>query len=55
MKLGLHIYNFTWPDGPPQLGSVLAEVASAADEAGFDRISVMDHFWQIGGVGPVEA
>jgi len=36
------------------LGTVLAEVASAADEAGFDRISVMDHLWQIGVHGPPE-
>ena len=48
MKLGLHISNFTWPEGTPRLGAVLADVASAADEAGFERISVMDHLWQIG-------
>jgi F420-dependent oxidoreductase-like protein len=29
-------------------------VASAADEAGFERISVMDHLWQIRGIGPPE-
>jgi F420-dependent oxidoreductase-like protein len=49
MKLGLHIFDFTWPGGAPALGSALAELASAADEAGFDRISVMDHLWQIFG------
>ncbi|GIF17682.1 F420-dependent oxidoreductase-like protein [Actinoplanes tereljensis] len=54
MKLGLHISNFTWPDGAPRLASVLADVASAADEAGFERISVMDHVWQIGVNGPPE-
>ena len=54
MRLGLHISNFTWPDGPPRLGAVLADVASAADEAGFERISVMDHLWQIGVIGPPE-
>ena len=54
MKLGLHISNFTWPEGAPRLGAVLADVAAAADEAGFDRISVMDHVWQIRGVGPAE-
>jgi F420-dependent oxidoreductase-like protein len=54
MKLGLHIPDFTWPDGPPRLGAQLAEVASAADEAGFDRLSVMDHVWQIGHNGPPE-
>jgi F420-dependent oxidoreductase-like protein len=54
MRLGLHISNFTWPEGAPRLGTVLAEVASAADEAGFDRISVMDHLWQIAVIGPPE-
>jgi F420-dependent oxidoreductase-like protein len=54
VRLGLHIANFTWPEGAPRLGAVLADVASAADEAGFDRISVMDHVWQIGVVGPPE-
>ena len=43
MKLGLHIADFTWPGGAPRLGPQLAEIAAAADEAGFDRISVMDH------------
>ncbi|GAA2865988.1 LLM class F420-dependent oxidoreductase [Actinoplanes cyaneus] len=54
MKLGLHISNFTWPDGPAKLAPTLAEIASAADEAGFERISVMDHLWQIGVIGPPE-
>ena len=54
MKLGLHISNFTWPDGAPRLGPVLADIATAADEAGFERISVMDHLWQIGVIGPPE-
>ena len=54
MKLGLHISNFTWPDGAPRLGAVLADVAATADDAGFERISVMDHLWQIGVIGPPE-
>ena len=54
MRLGLHISNFTWPQGAPRLAAVLADVASAADEAGFERISVMDHLWQIGVIGPPE-
>jgi F420-dependent oxidoreductase-like protein len=54
MRLGLHISNFTWPEGAPRLGPVLAEIATAADEAGFERISVMDHLWQIAVIGPPE-
>jgi F420-dependent oxidoreductase-like protein len=52
LKLGIHISDFTWPDGPQRLGDNLATVARAADEAGFDRLSVMDHMWQIGHLGP---
>lgn len=54
MKLGLHIPDFTWPNGPERLGPELAEVVSTADAAGFDRISVMDHVWQIRSVGEPE-
>ena len=54
MKLGLHIPDYTWPGGPASLGHDLARVAGAAEEAGFDRVSVMDHFFQIGHLGPPE-
>lgn len=54
MRLGLHIPDFTWPGGAPALRGRLAAVASAADKAGIDRISVMDHVWQIGHIGPPE-
>jgi F420-dependent oxidoreductase-like protein len=54
MRLGLHVPDFTWSGGPERLGSDLAEIAAAAETAGFDRISVMDHFWQIGTIGPPE-
>ena len=54
MKVGLHIADFTWDGGPPELGSRLGEIARRAEEAGVDRISVMDHVWQIGHLGPPE-
>src|SRR5207249_11220704 len=46
MKLGLHLYDFSWPGGASQLGPTLVQIAQAAEAAGFDRISVMDHVWQ---------
>ena len=46
MKLGLHIYDFTWPGGASQLGPTLVQIAQTADAWGFDRISVGDHVWQ---------
>jgi F420-dependent oxidoreductase-like protein len=54
VKLGLHVADFTWKNGPPGLRSDLGGVVERADEAGFDRISVMDHVWQISMIGPPE-
>ena len=54
MKLGLSIPGFTWPGGEAKLGSTLAQIAHTADQVGFQSISVMDHFWQIGRNGPPE-
>ena len=54
MKLGLHVSNFTWPGGPPELASKLSEIAQLAEDVGFDRLSVMDHVWQIDVIGPPE-
>ncbi len=51
MKIGLQIPDFTGP-GAARLGADLATVAAAADDAGFEFIAVMDHFFQIGAVGP---
>jgi alkanesulfonate monooxygenase SsuD/methylene tetrahydromethanopterin reductase-like flavin-dependent oxidoreductase (luciferase family) len=54
VKLGLQIPDFTTPDGPARLGTDLATVARTADEAGFDFIAVMDHFFQIRAIGASE-
>jgi F420-dependent oxidoreductase-like protein len=54
VKIGLQIPDFSWPGGPARLGADLATIARTADEAGFEFISVMDHFFQIGVVGPPE-
>ncbi|HEX2194807.1 MAG TPA: LLM class F420-dependent oxidoreductase [Candidatus Limnocylindria bacterium] len=55
MKFGLQINSFTWPGGPAAISSTLARVTRSADDAGFDSIWVMDHFFQIRGLGPPEA
>jgi F420-dependent oxidoreductase-like protein len=54
VQIGLQVPDFTWPGGPARLGADLAAVARAADEAGFEYISVMDHFFQIAAVGAPE-
>src|SRR5918994_3411848 len=52
MKFGLQINQFTWPGGAGQIGPTLARIGLTADRAGFDSIWVMDHFFQIRGLGP---
>src|ERR1700728_2781208 len=54
MKVALHITDCTWNGGPAALRVRLGEVAQHAEQAGVDRISVMDHVWQIGHIGPPE-
>ena len=54
MKAGLQIPSFTWPGGDVAIGPTLARVVRDADAAGFDSIWVMDHFFQIRGVGRPE-
>jgi F420-dependent oxidoreductase-like protein len=55
MKFGLQVNSFTWPGGAAAIGPTLAKVTRTADDAGFDSIWVMDHFFQIRGLGPPEA
>jgi alkanesulfonate monooxygenase len=54
MELGLHVADFTWPDGPHQLARDLGRIATAAEDTGFSKLSVMDHVWQISMIGPPE-
>ena len=54
MKVGLQIPSYSWSGGDAQIGVRLAELVQAADEIGFDSIWVMDHFFQIRGVGRPE-
>jgi alkanesulfonate monooxygenase len=54
MELGMHLANLTFDGGPSALGSTLARVARDAEAGGVKRLTVMDHLWQIRGVGPAE-
>ena len=54
MRLGLQIPRFAWPGGPAEIGARLAQIARTAEDAGFYSLWVMDHFFQIGGLGPAE-
>jgi len=54
MKAGLQLSSFTWPGGTGAIAPTLARIARDADDAGFDSLWVMDHFFQIRGVGRPE-
>jgi F420-dependent oxidoreductase-like protein len=54
VKIGLQIPSFTWPGGDGAIGPTLARITETADAVGFDSLWVMDHFYQIRGVGRPE-
>jgi alkanesulfonate monooxygenase len=54
VEIGLHVADFTYPSGPAGLADDLTRVVTTAEEAGFARVSVMDHVWQIASLGPPE-
>ena len=51
---GLHLPFYTFPDtSPAELFDRVVEQAQAAEQAGFSTVTVMDHLYQIPGVGRV--
>jgi F420-dependent oxidoreductase-like protein len=50
---GFHMPNYTYKGvANDSLFDRVVERAKAAEAAGFDLVTVMDHFYQIGGIGP---
>jgi F420-dependent oxidoreductase-like protein len=50
---GFHMPNYTFPGVPRDgLFDRVVHQAQAAEKAGFDLVTVMDHFYQIRGIGP---
>jgi F420-dependent oxidoreductase-like protein len=48
-----HMPSFSFPGVPAErMFDHVAELAQSAESAGFDLVTVMDHFYQIRGVGP---
>ncbi len=52
MKIGLQINRFDFEGGHRVVGPTVGKIAEAADGVGFSSIWVMDHFFQIGYLGP---
>ena len=51
IKLGLQIPNFSYGTGVAELFPTVIAQAQEADAAGFDSVFVMDHFYQLPGLG----
>jgi F420-dependent oxidoreductase-like protein len=50
---GYHLPTYTFGDASPeQLFDRVADLATAVENSGFSLVTVMDHFYQIQGVGP---
>ncbi|HEX8996962.1 MAG TPA: LLM class F420-dependent oxidoreductase [Ktedonobacterales bacterium] len=54
MRVGLQVPNFTVHGGPAHLGDRFGAIAQQAERAGFYSLWVMDHFFQIRGMGAPE-
>jgi len=51
MKIGLQINRFDYPGGSDKINENFKNIAVAAENAGFDSLWVMDHFFQLPGIG----
>ncbi len=51
-RMGYQIPNFTYPGvGPNEIFGNLVKQVQAAEASGFDRVFLMDHFYQLPGIG----
>ncbi|MGV0873911.1 LLM class F420-dependent oxidoreductase [Mycolicibacterium sp. XJ879] len=55
IRLGLQIPNFSYGTGVAQIFPTVIEQAQEAEAAGFDSVFVMDHFYQLPGLGTPDA
>ncbi|MEW5809878.1 MAG: LLM class F420-dependent oxidoreductase [Actinomycetota bacterium] len=51
IRLGLQINNFSYGTGVGELFPTVTAQAREADDAGFDSVFLMDHFYQLPGIG----
>ena len=55
VRFGVHLPSYTLPGGTRALAGVLGDVGRACDDAGVDVLSLIDHFFGMPFMGPVEA
>lgn len=53
VTFGLQIPWFSWPGSPGNHRATLRDIALAAEDAGFTSLWVMDHFFQLPGIGDI--
>ena len=51
IRLGLQIPNFSYGTGVDQIFPTVVAQAQEAEAAGFDSVFLMDHFYQLPGLG----
>jgi F420-dependent oxidoreductase-like protein len=51
MRLALHINDYSDLGEPATMADALVKVAKAAEDAGFARLSLSDHLWQVSMIG----
>jgi F420-dependent oxidoreductase-like protein len=54
MRIGVHLVRFDVAGGTGAIGPAIAAFGRAVDTAGIDNVSCMDHYFQIGVIGPPE-
>lgn len=47
MRSGLHLWNYTTPGDPATTAAMVGATARAAEDGGFDQLTVMDHWFQM--------
>jgi F420-dependent oxidoreductase-like protein len=55
MRVGVHVVRYDVPGGVPALPDVLAELARTCDDVGVDVLSLLDHWFGLPYLGPVDA
>jgi F420-dependent oxidoreductase-like protein len=54
MELGVHLWDFNYPNQPASIAPTLARAVETAEDIGMTWVSVMDHYFQMEAVAPAE-
>jgi F420-dependent oxidoreductase-like protein len=54
MKVGIHPVGLKWEGGAPAMGATLSDMARAAEASGMSAFLLMDHYFFLEGMGPID-